>query len=49
MDSLRGKATIVGVGETEKGSLPHLNSAQLYVKAAKAALQDAGIGKTSTD
>jgi acetyl-CoA acetyltransferase len=49
MDSLRGKAAIVGVGETEKGSLPYLNSAQLYVRAAKAAFDDAGIGKKDVD
>jgi len=49
MDSLRGKVAIVGAADTEVGVVPHLSAVQLYVKAAKLALEDAGITKDQVD
>jgi acetyl-CoA acetyltransferase len=49
MASLRGKVAIVGVADTEVGVVPHLSATQLYVKAAKLALEDAGITKDQVD
>jgi acetyl-CoA acetyltransferase len=49
MESLRGKVAIVGATDTEVGVVPHLSATQLYVKAAKLALEDAGITKDQVD
>lgn len=49
MDSLRGKVAIVGAADTEVGVVPHLSATQMYVKAAKLALEDAGIPKDGVD
>jgi acetyl-CoA acetyltransferase len=49
MESLRGKVAIVGAADTEVGVVPHLSATQLYVKAAKLALEDAGITKDQVD
>ena len=47
--SLQGVAAIVGVGETEVGNVPQYSSAQLYVKAIRAAVADAGIPLAEVD
>ncbi|MCS6925481.1 MAG: acetyl-CoA acetyltransferase [Candidatus Binatia bacterium] len=49
MESLRGAVAIVGAADTEVGVVPHLSATQLYVKAAKLALEDAGITKDQVD
>jgi len=49
MESLRGKVAIVGAADTEVGVVPHLSATQLYVKAAKLVLEDAGISKEQVD
>lgn len=49
MESLRGKVAIVGAADTEVGGVPHLSATQMYVKAAKLALEDAGITKDDVD
>ena len=49
MESLRGKVAIVGAADTEVGVVPHLSATQMYVKAAKLALEDAGITKDDVD
>ena len=49
MESLRGKVAIVGAADTEVGIVPHLSATQLYVKAAKSTLEDAGITKDEID
>lgn len=49
MESLRGKVAIVGAADTEVGVVPHLGATQLSVKAAKLALEDAGITKDDVD
>jgi acetyl-CoA acetyltransferase len=49
MESLRGKVAIVGAADTEVGVVPHLSATQLYIKAAKLALEDAGITKEEID
>ena len=49
MESLRGKVAIVGAADTEVGVVPHLSATQMYVKAAKLALEDAGITKEDVD
>jgi acetyl-CoA acetyltransferase len=48
-DSLRNKIAIVGAADTEVGAVPHLSATQLYVKAARLALADAGITKNEID
>jgi acetyl-CoA acetyltransferase len=47
--SLKNKVAIVGAADTEVGVVPHLSATQLYVKAAKLALEDAGITKDQVD
>jgi len=47
--SLRGAAAVVGIGETEIGNVPHYSSAQLYVKAIREAVADAGIALSEVD
>ena len=49
MASLRGTVAIVGAADTEVGVVPHLSATQLYVQAAKLALEDAGITKEHVD
>ena len=49
MESLRGTVAIVGAADTGVGVVPHLSATQLYVKAAKLALEDAGITKEHVD
>ena len=49
MESLRGKVAIVGAADTDVGVVPELSATQLYVKAAKRALEDAGITKDDVD
>jgi len=49
MESLRGKVAIVGAADTEVGVVPHLSATQLYVQAAKLALEDAGLTKEHVD
>jgi len=47
---LRGRAAIVGVGESDElGKLPHKSSLALHMEAAHNALADAGIGKADVD
>lgn len=48
-ESLRNKVAIVGAADTEVGVVPHLSATQLYVKAARLALEDAGITKDDID
>ena len=48
-ESLRNKVAIVGVADTEVGVVPHLSATQLYVKAARLALEDAGLTKNDID
>ena len=47
--SLKNQVAIVGAADTEVGVVPHLSATQLYVKAAKLALDDAGITKDQVD
>ena len=47
--SLRGSVAIVGVGETEVGSLPGNGSTEICAEAARRALLDAGLGKADFD
>src|ERR1700691_6404267 len=49
MASLKNKVAIVGAADTEVGIVPHLSATQLYVKAAKLALDDAGLTKNDID
>ena len=41
--SLRNKASIVGVGESDIGKVPHMTGLGLNAQAAKRALDDAGL------
>jgi hypothetical protein len=41
--SLKNKAAIVGVGESEIGRVPHMSGLGLNAQAAKRALDDAGL------
>jgi acetyl-CoA acetyltransferase len=48
--ALRGRAAIVGVGESDElGKLPHKSSLQLHMEAAHNALADAGLSKRDVD
>jgi acetyl-CoA acetyltransferase len=47
--TLKNKVAIVGAADTEVGVVPDLSATQLYVKAAKLALDDAGITKDQVD
>jgi len=49
MESLKNKVAIVGVGDTEVGIVRGYSATQLYVKAARLALEDAGITKNDVD
>ncbi|HXZ89225.1 MAG TPA: hypothetical protein VEF07_11675 [Candidatus Binataceae bacterium] len=48
-ESLKNKVAIVGAADTEVGVVPNLSATQLYVKAARLALDDAGITKNDVD
>jgi acetyl-CoA acetyltransferase len=47
--SLRGRAAIVGLGETEVGTVPGLSATQMCVKACRLALEDAGLSNRDVD
>jgi len=49
MQSLKNKVAIVGVGDTEVGVVRGYSATQLYVKAARLALEDAGLTKNDVD
>ena len=49
MSSLSGRVAIVGVGETEVGSVPSLTATQMYVKSCRLALEDAGLTNREVD
>jgi acetyl-CoA acetyltransferase len=49
MESLKNKVAIVGVGDTEVGVVRGMSATQLYVQAARRALDDAGITKNDVD
>jgi acetyl-CoA acetyltransferase len=49
MESLKNKVAIVGVGDTEVGVVRGMSATQLYVQAARRALDDAGITKNDID
>ncbi|HZP44132.1 MAG TPA: hypothetical protein VFB15_00645 [Candidatus Binataceae bacterium] len=47
--SLKNQVAIVGVGDTKVGVVPGMSATQLYVQAAKLALDDAGLTKNDID
>ena len=47
--SLRNRAAIVGVGESDIGKVPHLSGLGLTAQAAKTALDDAGLAVRDID
>ncbi len=47
--TLRNKAVIVGVGESDIGKLPHMTGLGLNAQAARRAIADAGISHTEID
>ena len=49
MQSLKNRVAIVGVGDTEVGVVREMSATQLYVQAARRALEDAGITKNDVD
>jgi acetyl-CoA acetyltransferase len=49
VESLKNKVAIIGVGDTEVGVVRGYSATQLYVKAARLALEDAGITKNDID
>ncbi|HXG65415.1 MAG TPA: thiolase family protein [Blastocatellia bacterium] len=49
MGSLRGRVAIAGVGETEVGRVPDLTATQMYVKACRLAMADAGLTNRDID
>ncbi|MCS6805243.1 MAG: thiolase family protein [Acidobacteriota bacterium] len=49
MSFLRGRVAIVGVGQTEVGCVPHLTATQMYAKACRLALDDAGLTNKQID
>jgi acetyl-CoA acetyltransferase len=46
---MRNRVAIVGVADTEVGVVPQYSATQLYVRAARLALEDAGITKNEVD
>jgi len=46
---MRNRVAIVAVADTEVGVVPQYSATQLYVRAARLALEDAGIGKDEID
>ncbi|HZJ44331.1 MAG TPA: hypothetical protein VFD63_11220 [Pyrinomonadaceae bacterium] len=49
MPKLRGRAAIVGVGETAVGRVPDLGATQMYVQACGRAMDDAGLTGRDVD
>jgi acetyl-CoA acetyltransferase len=49
VESLKNKVAIVGVGDTEVGVVRGYSATQLYVRAARLALEDAGLTKNDVD
>jgi acetyl-CoA acetyltransferase len=49
VSSLSGRVAIVGVGETEVGRVPTLTATQMYVKACRLAIEDAGLKNRDVD
>jgi acetyl-CoA acetyltransferase len=49
VSNLKRSVAIVGVGETEVGRVPSLSATQMYVKACRLALEDAGLGSRDVD
>jgi acetyl-CoA acetyltransferase len=49
LESLRGKVAVAGVGETEVGRVPHMSATQMYAKACRLALEDAGLTNNQVD
>ncbi len=49
MDSIKGKAAIVGYGETMIGKYPHKTAKELVIEVAKTAIEKAGISKEEID
>ena len=47
--SWSGEIAVVGIGESDIGTVPDKNPMQLHTQAAKAALEDCGIEKTDVD
>jgi len=47
--SLKGSAAIAGVGESEVGRVPGLSATQIYAKACRLALEDAGLTNEDVD
>ena len=47
--SWSGQVAIVGIGESEIGTVPHKNPMQLHADATKAALEDCGLDKGDID
>ncbi|MCZ6659522.1 MAG: hypothetical protein O7C67_19730 [Gammaproteobacteria bacterium] len=47
--NLRGSVALVGMGETEVGSLPDRGSTEICAEAARLALADAGLAKYQVD
>src|SRR5467141_2990496 len=48
-DSLKNKVAIVAAADSEVGVVPQYSATQLYVRAAKLALADAGLTKDNVD
>jgi acetyl-CoA acetyltransferase len=46
---MRNRVAIVGVADTEVGVVPQYSATQLYIRAARLALEDAGITKNEVD
>ena len=49
MDSLKNKVAIVAAADSEVGVVPQYSATQLYVRAAKLALAEAGLSKDDVD
>jgi acetyl-CoA acetyltransferase len=49
VSQLRGQVAIVGVGQTEVGHVPHLTATQMYARACRLALEDAGLSNHQID
>lgn len=47
--SWSGQIAIIGIGESDLGTVPDKNPMQLHTQAAKAALEDCGLEKTDVD
>ena len=47
--TLRNRAVIVGVGESDIGKVPHMSGLGLNAQAAKRAIDDAGLKRSDID